>query len=82
MPATRNIDQIVAYLDWFVASFDFTRPGIAQNLGRDVANVVVERIQKQSSEELAGPDGNPWPQNSTQESPKGGYKGWKIRKYG
>jgi len=83
LPASSNIDQVVAWLEQFVADFDFTRPGVDQNLGRDIANVVVERIQDRSQQQL-DPDGSPWPENSTKPSPwmPNGYKAWKEERYG
>jgi len=29
----------------------------------------------------AGPDGTPWPENSTKQPPAGGYKTWKPKQY-
>jgi hypothetical protein len=76
-----DIDGVIVRLKRIVAGFDFTRIGMDQSLGRDVANVIVERIQDRS-ENGNGPDGAAWKKNSTKEPPPGGYKGWKLKRYG
>ena len=81
--ATSNIDEVIAWLGRFADSFEFTRPGVDQSLGRDMASVVVERIMDRSSRRRA-PDGSTWEPNSSKSSPwlPGGYKQWKEEHYG
>lgn len=70
-----NIADVISFLDGFVDSFNFTRPGNDQSLGRDIANKVVERIYDRSLDQRAGP-GGPWDKNE----PK--YAKWKDKNYG
>ena len=83
MAATFNIGQVAAWLENWVDTRDFSRPGIDQSLGRVVANKAVERIatwlllEHRSAEEY-------WMANSTMPShwaPQG-YKQRKQNKYG
>lgn len=41
MAETSNIREVVAWLEGFVNSFDFTRPGKDQSLGRDIAMTII-----------------------------------------
>jgi hypothetical protein len=70
-----NINDVVGFLSRFVDSFDFERPGIDQNLGRDVAMKVVHRIHDRSHEERAGVSGIRLANESK-------YKAWRDKKYG
>jgi hypothetical protein len=76
-----NMGPLLHWFDQFLDSFEFTRPGRDQSLGRDIANELVDSIDGRNSQRV-DPDGAAWPPNSTKEPPKGGYKGWKKRKYG
>jgi hypothetical protein len=81
MSDTSNIDGLMVHLRDIVDGFNFTRVGTDQSLGRDVANLVVARIAQRGVTDKGGISG-PWPENSTKEPPKGGYKGYKERRYG
>jgi hypothetical protein len=81
MPDQLNVDAVMYRLRNVVAEFDFTIPGADQSLGRDVANLIVGRIDDRCAVSY-GPDSVPWQPNSEKEPPKGGYKGAKLRKYG
>lgn len=76
-------DELNQYLTDFVDGFEFTRPGHAGSLARDVAVLQAELIQKRSGVQEA-PDGSAWVENSTKPSPRypQGYKAWKLEKYG
>jgi hypothetical protein len=67
----------------FIDGFDFTRPGHNQSLARDVADLVIARIQDRSWRGEA-PDGSTWVENSskpTQWHPQG-YRKYKDDIYG
>jgi hypothetical protein len=81
MAGAFNLDPQIAWLEQFVESFDFKRPGRDQSLGRDVAMKIVEGIHSRISQHV-DPEGEDWPENSTKEPPPGGYKAWKAKKYG
>lgn len=74
-------DEVVAYLRNFADGFNFKRRGVDQNLGRDMAHTLVDRILDRC-EDSVDPGRVPWPENSTKEPPVGGYKGQKERQYG
>ena len=46
-----NIGQIVRFLDDFVDSFDFLRPGTETILGEDIADRIVEGINERGMDE-------------------------------
>ena len=78
-----DIIQVCAWLQNFADSFDFTRIGIDQNLGRDMKNVQVQRILDRCTQ-FEAPDGSIWLGNSDIPSvwyPQG-YKQWKEDHYG
>jgi hypothetical protein len=52
----------MAFLEGFVDSFDFTRPGIDQTLGRDVKGLAAQRIYDRAITTKGGVSG-PWPEN-------------------
>lgn len=80
--AATNIDQVVAWLEGFVQSFDFTRPGVDQSLGRDIVNEVCGGILTRSVTERAGADGY-WPSVSdTPHPPWPSYRAAKRDRYG
>ena len=81
--STSNIDNVVRFLDGFVDSFDFKRPGVDQSLGRDVAMKTVDRMQTRALQERRGV-GVTWAPNSTKpiKGYPGGYKQWKETHYG
>jgi hypothetical protein len=78
-----DMDQVAAFLRGFVDSFDFTRPGKEQSLGRDVAGRIVERIADRAVKERRGANSKWQPNSSTpsRSAPKG-YRGWKADAYG
>jgi hypothetical protein len=81
--STSNIANVVAWLDNWVDSFDFKRPGKDQSLGRDIAMKAVDLIQTRSLVDRTG-FGTAWPPNSetpTKWHPQG-YKNWKEEHYG
>ncbi len=75
MSATTNIDAVVASLERFVQSFDFTRPGKDQSLARDVVNTIAGGIQRRSIDDKKGATKS-WKDNA----PK--YEEYKEKKYG
>lgn len=79
---TSNIDEVVRWLGGFIDSFDFTRPGIDQSLGRDTANAVCQGIADRSRNLRKGADTN-WPDLSNRPfRGRPGYRDWKHLKYG
>jgi hypothetical protein len=72
---TSNIGQVTRFLEGFVDSFDFTRAGDDQSLGRDVVNKVVDRIQARSLHDRRGAT-DEWAPNSEK------YRQWKEKNYG
>ncbi len=72
---TSNIGDVISFLDGFIDGFNFLRVGHEQNLGRDVANRVVQGIYDRASDRRAG-IGEPWDANE----PK--YAKWKEKYYG
>jgi hypothetical protein len=58
-----NADQVAAALGALVGSFDFTRPGKDQSLGRDLARTVARGIQRRSVPGATAPDGSSWAAN-------------------
>lgn len=79
-----NISEITAWLEGFVDSFDFKRPGIDQNLGRDVVELAAQRMRDRSLDERTG-FGTAWPPNSETPHPPWqpqGYRQWKLDNYG
>jgi hypothetical protein len=83
MTDNSNIDEVIAFLDGFVDSFNFKRPGIEQSLGRDIQYKVADRIQTRALSDRKG-TGEPWKENSTRAFPwfPNGYKAWKLENYG
>ena len=78
-----TIQEVCNWLQAFADGFDFTRPGVDQNLGRDMANVQVARMMDRS-QKFEAPDGSYWLGNSDRPSiwmPEG-YKAWKSFIYG
>jgi hypothetical protein len=81
--ASSNIGQVTAWLEGWVDSFNFARPGKDQSLGRDIAMKVVDRIQTRSLTDRKGAK-DTWPPNSEKPSrwhPEG-YRKWKDDNYG
>ncbi len=58
-----NIEQVTRWLEGWLDSFDFTRPGREQSLGRDVANKVVERIAERAVNDRKGAESE-WDANT------------------
>ena len=60
-------DEVNIYLANFLASFDFTRPGMDQSLGRDMALLMAERIGERGRQDHTdehGALGSPWSQST------------------
>jgi hypothetical protein len=64
---TSNVGNVVRWLDGFVDSVNFRRPGTDQNLGHDIANLAVQRIQDRSLTHGTG-FGTAWRPNSEKPS--------------
>jgi hypothetical protein len=71
MPETSNIDEVCRWLSEFAESFDFTRPGEDQSLGRDIALTIIRGPEAGGQDGIlgrctdgTGPDGTAWPANS------------------
>jgi hypothetical protein len=58
--ATSNLPQIEALLSRLVEGFNFSSPGLERQLGREMADVVVDGIADRSIQEQSDPGGNPW----------------------
>ena len=71
---TSNIAEVMAWLSGFVDSFDFTRVGEDQSLGRDVAMKFVERIHDRAHE-IKGGAFEEWKENAP------AYAAWKQERY-
>lgn len=71
-----NINDVVAWIGRFVGSFNFTRPGIDQSLGRDLAHEVAGQIAIRAAAESRGPDPGRWEPNARR------YRERKARHYG
>jgi hypothetical protein len=73
---TSNIGQVVAWLDGFVDSFDFTRPDNNQSLGRDTTMCIVQgMIERVQGEPPGGGGDDQWDEN------KSDYAKWKEKQY-
>jgi hypothetical protein len=80
---TGNIGQVIAWLNNWVDTFDFKRPGNDQSLGRDVMKLAAQRMRDRSLQDRTG-FGTAWPPNSETPShwaPEG-YRAWKEKNYG
>jgi hypothetical protein len=78
---TSNIKDVTAWLENFVAGFNFLRPGTDQNLGRDLAHVVAGRISERATQRSRGADPSPWRELTDKPAGKG-YKSRKQKAYG
>lgn len=76
MAEESNIGEIVAWVGQFVASFNFTRPGVDQSLGRDLCHEVAGQIAIRAATESRGADQGRWDPNERK------YREWKARTYG
>ncbi len=74
MAQNSNIDEVVRWLEDWVAGVDFTRPGKDQSLGRDIANKVAEQIAIRSGTEHGAT--SVWQPNAA------GYSAAKQKDYG
>jgi hypothetical protein len=78
-----NSNEVVAWLEQFVAGFVFTRPGIEGSLGKDIIYKGAQCIADRSLTHRTGL-GTAWPPNS--ETPnhwhEEGYRAWKKEHYG
>lgn len=83
-----NADEVVVWIGQFADTFNFSRPGPDQSLGRDVAMAVIRGPEVGQLGGIMGrcvdqttPNGTPWPENS--DNPSGhGYRSQKMKKYG
>jgi hypothetical protein len=73
--ATPNIDEVCRWLQEFAESFDFTRPGKDQSVGRDLALTIVHGPDVGGQGGIlgrcaagVGADGTPWPPNAPEVS--------------
>ena len=71
-----NINQVMAWINGFVDSFDFNRVGADQSLGRDVAMKVVENIHERCEQQPPGGVDGEWDENAPD------YARWKEKRYG
>lgn len=62
MTASDAFAEYINKLKALIETYDFTRPGRDQSLGRDAANKVAELILDRSVRDQGGPDGT-WPAN-------------------
>lgn len=74
MDASQAIREYFAKLDALVATFDFTRAGAEESMGKDAAHIVGEGILDRSIQEQGGPDGA-WLANDPD------YTDWKREHY-
>lgn len=70
-----NIDEIGSWLDQLVDTYNFTRPGTDQSLGRDLAGVVAQGIQDRTVADQTDANGGPLKPNE----PK--YAKWKAKRF-
>lgn len=83
MADSANVDQVMAFLDDFLHSIQFTRPGIEGSMGKDAAMTIIRGphatmqggIMGRCAQEVT-PEGRPWPHNSAE------YAADKERRYG
>ena len=69
-------DEVCDWIERFVLSFDFTRPGLDRSRGRDLAHVVAGQIAARSSAHQRGADPEKWERNEKR------YRRRKERSYG
>jgi hypothetical protein len=81
--AASNITDVCRWLQQFVESFRFDRPGKDQSMGRDVALTIIRGPDVGGQGGIlgrcalgTGPDDTPWPPNAP------GYSGEKLEDYG
>lgn len=55
-----NIDQVADWLEEFVHGFNFLRPGLDQNMGRDLCHIIAGRIATRAATESRGADEMRW----------------------
>lgn len=58
-----NIDQVEKWIDEFLVSVAFDRPGAEQSLGRDLAGTVAQGIADAGLDRAEAPDGTAWAPN-------------------
>lgn len=80
--ASHNIEQVCAWLEEFLLSFNFSLPGKDRNLGRDLAHVFAASISERSASESRGADGSEkWPANKRRYAKmKADHYGWPEEK--
>lgn len=69
-----NLDDVAAWVDAAVDSFDFTIAGKDQSLGRDLAGVVADGISERSEPAALDPDGTEWEANEPKYAKRKGKK--------
>lgn len=83
-----NADQVLGWIGQFIDSIVFTRKGVENSLGRDIADTIIRGPEHGEQGGIMGrcadgvtPEGQPWPENS--DNPSGeGYRSKKLEKYG
>lgn len=83
-----SVDRVSDFLDQFLDSVNFQRPGVEASWGEDVAWAVIRGphtgefggIMGRCADQVT-PDGATWPENSD-DPPGDGYRSRKARKYG
>lgn len=71
-----DASQVCDWIERFVRSFDFNRPGVDRSLGRDLAHAVAGGIAARAADESRGADPAPWEENEPR------YARRKRRSYG
>lgn len=75
MDDSDNLDTVMGQLTAIINSFDFTRPGADESLGKDCAMAIAQDIVDQSARQQT-PDQQDFPRNAPE------YAEWKGKKYG
>lgn len=76
MDSSQNISDYFGKLGRLIGTFDFTRHGQNESMGKDAAGIAAEGILDRSVADQAGADGV-FPENDPEK-----YTPWKRRKYG
>lgn len=75
MNGSSNIDDVERWIQEQLDKIDFTRAGVEESLGRDLAGVVAQGIVDRSRPDAMDPSGGTWADN------KEPYKSRKAKKY-
>lgn len=76
MQGDSNVDAVAKHVEDLIATFDFTRPGIEESMGKDALHAIAEDIASSAAALQANPTGDPFPDNEPE------YAEYKARKYG